>query len=277
MRCCIFYNPSNPKNINILKKTEKILKKKSVEIKSICIEQDKIDNIYSDFAISIGGDGTVLWASHHLVKSGIPLIAVKAGGLGFLSSVEVNELESFIEDYLKGTFKVVNRTLLRIEKGKDRFVALNDCVIKSTDFRMFYCDVFYFNEFISSYFSDGIIISTPTGSTAYNLSSFGPIVHPQSKVILLTPISSHTLTHRSLVLPENAVLNVKVRIKGDVKKNQIFLSIDGQKNILFDCETKISLYRKTLKMIVPSYYSYFDILRKKLSWGERLNVKGTLY
>lgn len=277
MKCCIFYNPSNPRNIEILKKTEKILKKEKVDIKSICVTEDDVGEINSDFAISIGGDGTVLWVSHYLVERNIPLIAVKAGGLGFLSSVEVDELKKFINDYLNGRFKVINRTLLKIEKDRDKFVALNDCVIKSSDFRMFYCDVFYYDEFISSYFSDGIIISTPTGSTAYNLSSFGPIVHPSSKVIVLTPISSHTLTHRSLVLPENTVLNIRVRTKGNVKNNHIFLSIDGQKNILFDFDTRISLYKKTLRMIVPFDYSYFDILRKKLSWGERLNVKGTLY
>lgn len=277
MRCCIFYNPSNENNIDVFRKTHKILKNKSVEIKSVCVNQDRIEDISSDFAISIGGDGTVLWASHHLVDREIPLIAVKAGGLGFLSSVEVEELENFIEDYLNGRFKIIKRTLLKVEKAKDKYLALNDCVIKSSDFRMFYCDVFYFDEFISSYFSDGIIVSTPTGSTAYNLSSFGPIVHPSSRVILLTPISSHTLTHRSLVLPDNSVLNIRVRTKGSVKSNDIFLSIDGQKNIPFESDIKISLHKRTLKMIVPFSYSYFDILRKKLSWGERINVKEALH
>ncbi|MCX7905245.1 MAG: NAD(+)/NADH kinase [Elusimicrobiales bacterium] len=268
MKCTIFYNSSNVQNIKILRFLEKILCENFISFEKICVIKKFCGDIKSDFAISIGGDGTVLWASHFLVEKEIPLIAVKAGGLGFLSSVEVSELKDFIKSYIKGKYKVVNRTVLEIKNGKDKFIALNDCVIKSSSFRMFYCDVFYSKEFISSYFSDGVIISTPTGSTAYNLSAMGPIVHPNSKVILLTPISSHTLTHRSLVLPETSLLKIKVRNKkGD--KSKIFILIDGQKNIQFGEELLVSVYKKTFKTIVSKDYSYFDILRKKLSWGER--------
>lgn len=269
MRCSVFYNSSNPQNLSILKNVEKVLKSNSIDFEKICVLKKCRSKLESDFAISIGGDGTVLWASHYLVDRDIPLIAVKAGGLGFLSSVEIKNLNSFIENYLKGKYRVINRTVLKITSNKRHFIALNDCVVKSSDLRMFYCDVFYSEEFISSYFSDGIIISTPTGSTAYNLSAMGPIVHPHSRVILLTPISSHTLTHRSLVLPETANLRINVRTKNLSKINKIYVSIDGQKNFLFDGELSICLYEKNLKTIVSENYSYFDILRKKLSWGER--------
>lgn len=269
MRCIIFYNSSNPQNLEILKGVEKVLKANSIDFEKICVAKRCKNILKSDFAISIGGDGTVLWASHYLVDKDIPLIAVKAGGLGFLSSVEIGNLNSFIENYLKGRYKVVNRTLLKVRIKKKEFIALNDCVVRSSDLRMFYCDVFYGKEFISSYFSDGVIVSTPTGSTAYNLSAMGPIAHPHSKVILLTPISSHTLTHRSLVLPDTAILNIKVRSKNPLNPVKIYASIDGQRNFLLEEEVSISLSEKTLKTIVSENYSYFDILRKKLSWGER--------
>ena len=270
MKCSIFFNSSNPQNLEVLKNVERVLKENLINFEKICVLRKCRGKINSDFAISIGGDGTVLWASHYLVERDIPLIAVKAGGLGFLSSVEVENFNSFMENYLKGKYRVINRTVLKVISKKRSFFALNDCVVKSSDLRMFYCDVFYDEEFISSYFSDGVIVSTPTGSTAYNLSAMGPIVHPHSKVMLLTPISSHTLTHRSLVLPETTRIKINVRAKNSSKVKNIYVSIDGQKNFAFDGELIISIYEKTFKTIVSENYSYFDILRKKLSWGERL-------
>ncbi len=269
MKCLIFYNSKREENIKILERIIKLLKSHNISINTVCVLEKCREIEGADFAISIGGDGTVLWASHHIVDRDIPLIAVKAGGLGFLSSVEVCDIENFIEMYLKGKYKILLRSMLKISHNKDTFKALNDCVIKSDGFRMFYSDVFYSGEFISSYFSDGLIFSTPTGSTAYNLSAYGPIAHPDSEVIILTPISSHTLTHRSLVLSHNSSIRVCVRVRESSKKEKVFISVDGQMNILVENDIEISIYEKKLKSIVGENYSYFDILRKKLSWGER--------
>lgn len=269
MKCIVFYNSKNEENLKILEKLSRLLENNSISVKKICV-LEKCSNIEkADFAISVGGDGTVLWASHYIVDMDIPLMAVKSGGLGFLSSVEVAELEDFIKKYLDGKYTILERSMLKISYKDKVYKALNDCVVKSSGFRMFYADVYYSDEFISSYFSDGLIISTPTGSTAYNLSAFGSIVHPKAEVVIINPISSHTLTHRSLILPQKCKLRVFVRKKDLYKDENIFISFDGQINIPLEDSIEISVYDKKLKHIVSQNYSYFDILRKKLSWGER--------
>ncbi|MBP7795664.1 MAG: NAD(+)/NADH kinase [Elusimicrobiales bacterium] len=269
-KCLIFYNSQNSENLIILERVKRILEKSGIDVKELCISKDQCENIDVDFAVSIGGDGTVLYASHYLAYKDIPLIAIKAGGLGFLSSVEVNELENFINNYLGNNYKIINRTLLKIKIKDKEFVALNDCVIKSRDLRTFYTEIFFFNDRISTYFSDGIIISTPTGSTAYNLSAGGPIIHPHSAVMVITPISPHTLTHRPVVLPDKSYLKIKAYEKHSPKNTNIVVSLDGQITIdLADSELEISIYEKNLKTIVSKNYSYFEVLKKKLSWGER--------
>lgn len=268
-KCIIFYNSNNKKNIDILKKIKKIIKLNRIDVKTVCVMDKCPKDIKADFAVSVGGDGTVLYASHHLVEKEIPLIAVKAGGLGFLSSIEVGEVDNFLLDYLKDNYKTINRSVLKIKFGAKEFIALNDFVIKSKELRTFYTDVYYLNDYISTYFSDGIIVSTPTGSTAYNLSSGGPIIHPHSKVMAITPISPHTLTHRPVVLPDTSLIKINAREKYK-KQGGIIVSIDGQHNIEYDgSQIEIGVCDKFLKTIVPKKYSYFEVLRKKLSWGER--------
>lgn len=267
-KCVIFYNSKNRENIKILKRILKIIKDKKIGIEQICIFDEFSKEISADFAVSIGGDGTVLYASHRLVLKDIPLIAIKAGGLGFLSSIEMAEAERFIIDYLDDNYKTINRSMLKIKYKNKIFVALNDFVIKSRDLRTFYTDVYFLNDYISTYFSDGVIVSTPTGSTAYNLSSGGPIVHPHSKVMIITSVSPHTLTHRPVVLPDASILRIKAREK--YEDSNIVITIDGQESIHYDSSfIEVSVYEKFLKSIVPKNYSYFEVLRKKLSWGER--------
>ncbi|MEF3280687.1 MAG: NAD(+)/NADH kinase [Elusimicrobiota bacterium] len=272
-KAAVFYNSNNKENIKILNNLEKILNKRKIELIKICVLNKCFNNIKADFAISIGGDGTVLYASHYLVKNDIPLIAIKGGGLGFLGSIDSDEAEKFIVDYLNNNYKIINRTLLEVKIRDKTFIALNDCVIKSMDLRTFYTKIYFSNEYISTYFSDGIIISTPTGSTAYNLSAGGPIAHPHSRIILLTPISPHTLTHRPVVLPDTAVLNIKAIEKTNPTNPNIIVAIDGQQSVnLKTDEVKIFTHSKSFKTIVAKNYSYFEVLRKKLSWGERDEV-----
>jgi NAD+ kinase len=269
LKAIIFYNPSNKNNILMVEKIEKFLTKKAIGVLKISVGEKKLCNISGDFSIAVGGDGTVLYAARSIVDKEIPLISIKCGGLGFLSSVEEKNAYQMIEDFLCENYKTVNRTLLKLVIGNKKFIALNDIVIKSNDFRTFYTDVYYFDEYISSYFSDGVIFSTPTGSTAYSLSCGGPIVHTHSKVIIITPISPHTLTHRPVILPDTTIIKVKARPKHGSEKS-IILSIDGQENIKYPGDfLEISVYDKFLKSIVLKNYSYFELLRKKLSWGER--------
>lgn len=268
-RCIVFCNFENKDNVEILNNVKNVIADYGIELKTLCVVGDVSEEIEADFALSIGGDGTVLYASHYLVDKAIPLISIKAGGLGFLSTIKPDNIRDFISDYLRGNYKIVDRSVLKIRFNAKTFIALNDLVIKSKTLRTFYIDVYYYDEYISSYFSDGIIISTPTGSTAYNLSSGGPIIHPDAKVIAITPISPHTLTHRPVILPSTSLIKIMARERHQ-KKSQIVLSIDGQKNFDYDMSViEVGIYEKNFKTIVPLNYSYFEVLRKKLSWGER--------
>jgi len=269
LKAIIFYNPFKKDNVLTLKKVECLLSKRRIKISKISVYMKKKANIFGDFAIAIGGDGTVLYAARSIVDKNIPLISIKCGGLGFLSSIEEKDATKMIKDFLNENYKTINRFLLKIVIGKKEYFALNDLVIKSNDLRTFYTDVYYFDEYISTYFSDGVIISTPTGSTAYNLSCGGPIVHTHARVIIVTPISPHTLTHRPVILPENGIIKIKARLKHGNEKS-IVISIDGQENLKYNDEIiEVSIFNKILKNIVPKNYSYFEVLRKKLSWGER--------
>lgn len=276
-RSLIFYNPNSKKGKTLLDKIKKLLNEKGISFKIISVLENLNSKIpvNADFAICLGGDGTVLYASHVISDKDIPLMSINSGGLGFLSSVEMDEAESFLSDYLNGNYRILNRTLLDVSYRNKKYIALNDCVLKSMDIRSFYIDVYYNEEFLSSYFADGIIVSTPTGSTAYALSSGGPIIHIHSKVVSIVPISPHTLTHRPVVLPENAVIKLYPYSKDKIHKFNAKLSVDGQINLNIkekECVT-LKISDRCIKMIVSKKYLYFDVLRKKLSWGERSDRK----
>lgn len=270
-KAIVFYNSKDINNLNILKKVNKVLDDRKISYKNISVFKglkSKKNNF--DFAISIGGDGTVLHASHYLVDMGIALIAIKSGSLGFLGSIEFLYFENFINDFLMGNYEVIERSMLELIIKNKTYRALNDVVIKSIDMRTFYTSVYLNDEFISTYFSDGVIISTPTGSTAYNLSVGGPIVHPSTSSIILTPISPHTLTHRPVVVMDSSTIKIKAYEKKRKSISNIVVVVDGQIILgMSEDFIKIRVFDKKFKMIVPEKYSYFDVLRKKLRWGER--------
>jgi NAD+ kinase len=218
----------------------------------------------------------VLYAARHLIKRSVPTLGINAGGLGFLSGMENAEFMARMDEFLAGKFKKIKRRLLSVEvaRGAKRafgpFPALNDCVIRSTEARAFNLNVSYGAQFLSNYFGDGLIVCTPTGSTAYNLAALGPIAMPELEVALLSPICPHTLTHRPLVLSAGG--NIKIRLhSARYGPQKVILSIDGQENFELKAadEVIIKKHPRIFEMLVPENFSYFDILRKKLRWGER--------
>jgi NAD+ kinase len=274
-KAVIFYNSNSIKTKKLLVNVKTILKNKKIPFELVSVNNKEKPRNKNTFAVCIGGDGTVLYASHFIYNSNIPMIAINSGGLGFLSSVEMDEVSSIFKYYFSGKYKTISRSMLEVSFRNKKYTALNDCVIKTSSMRSFYLDVFHNEEFLSTYFADGIIISTPTGSTAYALSSGGPIVGLDSKVILVVPISPHTLTHRPVIIPENSIISLYPYPKDKNYPFSAKLSIDGQ--IDFDIKenecVKIKIARKNIKTIVPENYSYFEVLRKKLSWGERSDRK----
>jgi len=226
----------------------------------------------SDFVIAFGGDGTLLSVARLVAGATAPILGVNLGTLGFLTGVTAEEIYEALDAMLTGKYRLDRRRMLKAEivtpKQDGCYHALNDLVInnKGTLARMISVDVTINGDFTSQFQADGIIISTPTGSTAYSLSAGGPIVCPALNATILTPICPHTLTHRPLVLPAEASVMVTLRAGEDVT-----LTIDGQVGVGLDVDSEIicteSEYQ--IDLVQPTSRSFFDVLRQKLKWGER--------
>ncbi|MEN8203825.1 MAG: NAD kinase [Bacteroidota bacterium] len=221
-----------------------------------------------DFLFSLGGDGTFLETVNLVRDSGIPVLGVNIGRLGFLSYISQENLEESLESVFSGNYDIEERMLLKVEAAgaelNDLNVALNEVRIYKTSGSLITIHVKVNEEFLSAYWADGLLLSTPTGSTAYNLSVGGPIVVPESNTFVLSPIAPHNLTVRPLVLPDSAVLQLSV----DTRDPQYQLAIDSR-TIDLDVETVVTIRKAdyTLKMIRIENISFYSTLRNKLMWG----------
>jgi len=222
----------------------------------------------ADLVIALGGDGTMLHAIRTMEDKDVPILGVNFGGLGFLTEITHQELYAVLKDVLNGKFSIEERMMLRGQTPTFTFQALNDIVIsKETLARIISLKVFIDSEYLTTYEGDGIIVATPTGSTAYSLSAGGPLVIPGMKTILLTPICPHTLSVRPLVIPHLS----KVTIVIESNTEGIILTIDGQQGINLNLhdEVKITCAEKTVKLIKSNKRSFYDVLKTKLKWGGR--------
>ena len=229
-----------------------------------------------DMVVVLGGDGTLLSVADSIgnAGSGIPILGVNFGSLGFLTEVTLPELYRSLDAALAGRAHVEERMMLTSitrRRGEvfERSIALNDVVItKAARSRMIDLSVSVTNEFVTRVKADGLIVATPTGSTAYNLSAGGPIVEPSVDALLLTPIAPHTLTNRPVVIPASAVVRVQPNM---AERDEAFVTFDGQAGFQLQVGDDIEVKRaeKPLRLIRPSTRSYFEVLRTKLKWGER--------
>lgn len=225
-----------------------------------------------DWVVVLGGDGTLLGAARQIGQSEVPILGVNLGSLGFLTSVPLEKLYPAIEMMLQGQLEMESRLKIEtkvIRQGKElcRFQALNDVVInKGAVARIIDLNVFINDQFLTTFRADGLIIATPTGSTAYNLSAGGPILYPTMANIILTPICPFTLTNRPLILPDSDVISIKMKEESDV---DVSLTFDGHTGFDFHYgdTVMISKSRERTKLIRPPEQSYFEILRAKLMWG----------
>jgi len=216
---------------------------------------------------SLGGDGTFLNTAQIVGNRNIPILGINMGRMGYYSDVTPEEIDKFIPNLKSGKYKVSDQVILQadIKPGKSMF-ALNDIVIdKSSSIRMLEFETFFNQERIVQIISDGIIVSTPSGSTAYSLSCNGPIVNPQSKVILITPISPHTLNVRPIIVPDTEIVSIRILTEGKAR-----ITSDGQKAVVVNSPAEIRIYKApfTVKAIKKINTSYFNTLKKKLHWGE---------
>ncbi len=226
-----------------------------------------------DLLVVLGGDGTLLAAARVLNRKAVPILAVNLGGLGFLTVITREELYPTLELVLAGKHRSDQRVqlqgeLIRADEVIANFLALNDVVVnKGAISRILDFDVRVDGQFISTYKSDGLIVSTPTGSTAYSLAAGGPIVAPAVASFLITPICAHTLTQRALVLPDSAVIEIFIKSQ----REAAYLTVDGQMGLTAHSEDIVRVKKSatTVEIVQPPTRDYFEVLREKLKWGER--------
>jgi NAD+ kinase len=226
-----------------------------------------------DLVIVLGGDGTLLAAARAIGRRETPLFPVNLGSLGFLTAITIDELYPELERAFRGEHRIAKRKLLATEVVRDgqvvaAYEALNDAVLTKTSIaRMIDLDTHVDKQFVCAYKADGLIISTPTGSTAYSLSAGGPIIFPSVKAICITPICPHMLTNRPVLVPETSVIRVISRAPGE----GVFLTIDGQVgNPIREGDTLVCRSSDyALRLVRPPHMMFFDVLRQKLKWGER--------
>jgi NAD+ kinase len=226
----------------------------------------------SELMIVLGGDGTLLAAAREAAPRGVPLLPINMGSLGFLTSFTVDELYPALESALSGEVEMEERILLMVERRHDELLleqqlVLNEAVIhKGALARMIEMELHIDKGFVCRYRADGLIVATPTGSTAYSMSAGGPIVHPSVESILITPICPHTLSDRPVVVSDTSCIEVRIMQNSD----SVFLTLDGQTGVPIQASDRILITRATerLKLIQPPNKTYFEILRSKLKWGE---------
>jgi NAD+ kinase len=230
----------------------------------------------SQLLVVLGGDGTLLSAARaSLRRNGshdLPLFAVNLGGLGFLTAITIEELYPQLERALHGDFRVASRRMLHVElwRGEQRIAAheaLNDVVLTKAEIaRMIDLEVHIDNHFVCVYKADGLIVSTPTGSTAYSLSAGGPIMFPSVAATAITPICPHTLTNRPVIVPDESEIQVIV-----LYNSPTYMTIDGQVGEILESNDRIICRRSEhcISLVRPPDMMFFDVLREKLKWGER--------
>lgn len=251
--------------------TDDVAQKFTPEVKEYVevIELEAFEKL-SDFVITFGGDGTMLSAARILINGDIPIMGVNVGKLGFLAEFSVNELDEALSSLVKGNYRIVDRSILETTVGDETLYAVNEFVIEKTASpKMITVRAEVGDYLIADYRADGIIVTTPTGSTAYSLSCGGPIIAPATNVLCLTPIAPHSLTMRPLVIADT--LEISLTLQTAVHHATIVA--DGQIEKQFNVGDTITIKKseKDVKIIKHTQTTYFELLRKKLLWSAEGN------
>jgi NAD+ kinase len=225
----------------------------------------------ADLAVVVGGDGTLLAAARLLADRQVPIVAINYGGLGFLTEVTREEMYAALDSVLSGRFVTEERMTMDVHLSRDgkplaAYRALNDVVInKGTIARMIELETRVDGLYVSRFRADGLIVSTPTGSTAYNISAGGPIIFPTMSAMVVTPICSHTLTNRPIVLPESVKIDIDLRSA----QAGVYVTVDGQVGVELQMDDHLTVEKSAVavKLVAPADKNYFDVLRGKLKWG----------
>ena len=268
-RVVVYSNPDKPQAKRVFSVLAAWLKRRKVGV--VRRLSDPLART-AEFAVTLGGDGTILAAARALAPHGVPMLGVNLGRLGFLAATEFKTLYSAVQKALDGRLAVEERLMLDVRvfgKGKKQTLsclALNDCYLHAgSTSRITQVETSLNGEYLTTYKGDGVIVSTPTGSTAYSLAANGPILSPRLGVLLVTPICPHTLSQRPLVISDRSRLDLSV----GRTSQPMLLSIDGQINGKVGPGTRVEVRaaERKLRLLVDPKRSYFGILRRKLGWG----------
>jgi NAD+ kinase len=255
----ILINMAKPYAKNIRSRTENLLREHGFQISK-----------KPDFVIAIGGDGWMIHTAHIYYKQRIPILGVNAGGLGFLTNITLNELGKTLQEIKKKKYVLENRMMIQARLKKQTLVALNDLtIVTRIPGRAVEFSAEINKEYMCRMIADGIIIATPTGSTAYSLASGGPILLPHTEGIIVTAVAPHTLSVRPLVLPSDSTIKITIGEKG-----KAMLVADGQhsKNLINGQEIILNKSRYKTKLLKPMHITFFNTLRGKMQWGGRENA-----
>ncbi|CAM3666521.1 NAD kinase [Flavobacterium gelidilacus] len=290
MKIALFGKHYQSDTIEIICQVIDVLEKNGAEI---CIEKKYYDSIKEefellneyetfkkhddlnesiDFLISIGGDGTILRAATLVRDKNIPIVGVNAGRLGFLATVQVENINTFLPKLFTNDFKISKRTLISLkcsppnEDLRDINFALNEVTVSRKDTTsMITIETFLNEEYLNSYWADGLIIATPTGSTGYSLSCGGPVLMPENSSFVITPIAPHNLTARPLVIPDN--IEIRLNISG--REDQFLVSLDSRITTVTK-ETSLTIKKAPFEIKMVDFFEegFLKTIRKKLLWGE---------
>jgi NAD+ kinase len=236
------------------------------------LSRDEMVSQPLNFVVVLGGDGTLLSTARAMAKAGVPVLGVNLGSLGFLTEVPLEELYPTLQGIEEGRCNLQTRSMVHCDVlRKDSLIAsydaLNDIVVgKGTISRLNHCDVYIDGEFVSVYKADSLIVSTPTGSTAYSLAAGGPILMPSVNAFVVTPVAAHSLTHRPLVVPDTSKIEIVVNTGDD----EAYLSVDGQVGMPMHDGDRVACRKSERQVrLLRIQGTFFDVLRAKLKWGQR--------
>ncbi|WP_319079729.1 NAD(+)/NADH kinase [Aliarcobacter skirrowii] len=269
----VVLKPNSPELKDAFLKVEKLFLDKNIDLileksSAQMISQNGLDFDLmcqkSDFLISIGGDGTLLGVVRKSFKYNLPVLGINLGTLGFLTDLKLEDLPCFIEDLLIDDYKIEPRMMIEAQIGNKKFIAFNDIVISRKNLSsMLEIKAKIDKKEFNTYYGDGLIVSTPSGSTAYNLSVGGPIVYPLTNAFIITPVAAHSLTQRPIVVPADFEIEFKT------PSDEATVIVDGQD--LYDLKqneiVNIKISKKSAKMLYRTKRDFFKVLSEKLRWG----------
>lgn len=261
----VVFNPEKPNTQKFIVKLKKWCRKKSL---SVCILPSTVDKFpKTDLCITFGGDGTLLKIAPKLSKIDVPVLGINLGSLGFLTETTPIHLFNILNKVLSGKYYTDMRSLLEIKIGQKKHLCLNDCVLHSgTSGRVIVLRVSVNNHCLGTYTGDGMIVSTPTGSTAYSLTAQGSIVHPEVPAMIISPICPIKISQKPVIVSTKSVIKIEVPV---YKSNKtIFVILDGQKKFLIAQRDEIVITeaKEKLTLIHTAKYNYYDLIRTKFDW-----------